>query len=666
MSDRELNTTGLDIRASIRLLDAYSTDQLPSPSSVARRLLVLSNSDTAPTREIAQVVKADPALCGRLLKLANSPLVGFSRPIAVIDDAIIILGIQAVHKLAIGMSVLDKSRQGRCPEFDYERFWRHCVLRAVAAQLLAGRIRSFNPGEAFSVALLADIGKLALATIHPTIYASTLKAYSLIAAADRDDPSVLLALEHEHFATDHCELSRALLMDWGLTEVHLLGLQLYYHPEEALQQSRAAHLAGLIRSAELTAAHLDSGAPDEALAEGLSPLLPPDCTLIQELPTYLEQVRSNAAQWDSILGLATTRASTVNAPAATNPASHRPEPAQGTSAAAAETQDLQTPRSNILIADDDPILRSVVTSLLAAQGYHFLEVDNGAQALASCLKDNPDIVILDWEMPDMSGIEVCRALRKSRNGSLYYVIVLTAHGDEAHLVEAFAAGADDFIKKPVTPAELRARVAAASRLVQLRREVERERTDSREHVAELTTVARRMRDAALTDYLTQIPNRRGILDILKTTWGASERTGSALSCLLLDIDHFKQINDVHGHDIGDLVLQRTAQVIRDNLRSGDSIGRIGGEEFLVVAPLTDRDAAMQLCERLRTAVLQHDLSDIAPIERLTVSVGTATRRPGIRTPYELVTCADNGLFDAKQNGRNQCRLGHQTRGNPDV
>lgn len=658
MSERQLNISGLDIRASIRLLEVHNTDQLPSPSSVARRLLTLSTSDMASTRDIARVVKADPALCGRLLKLANSPLVGFSRPIAVIDDAIIVLGVQAVHKLAIGMSVLDKSRQGRCPEFDYDHYWRHCVLRAVAAQILAANTRTFNPGEAFSVALLADIGKLALATIHPSLYARTLMAYALLASANSGDRSELRALERAHFATDHGELSHALLMDWGLIEVHLLGLRMFHHPEDAPQDSRAAALARLITGAEHTAMHLGDETLTVHLTEVLRSLFPQSFPMYLTPDALLGQVRDSAAQWDSILGLPTHETCAESEAEASRPEITEDTPQDSDEYAFHEQV------SRILIADDDPMMRSVLTTVLVQDGYHIVESTDGEHALATCLRDAPDIVILDWEMPNMSGIQACRAIRRSRHGGLYYVIVLTAHSDEAHLVEAFGAGADDFISKPVSPAELRARVAAASRLVQLRRQAEQERSNSRQHVARITAVARRMRDAALTDFLTNIPNRRCILDFLNTAWARSDRSGSALSCLLIDIDHFKHINDVHGHDVGDLVLQRATRTLRETLRSGDNIGRLGGEEFLVVAPLTDREAAMLLGERLRAAMENLDLSDLGLTGPVTISIGIATRGPGTPTPYALVTRADTGLLTSKRNGRNQCQMGRQPADSP--
>jgi diguanylate cyclase (GGDEF)-like protein len=646
MADQHFNTSGLDIRAAIRLLDAHGTDQLPSPSEVARKLLILSTSDTASRHDIIQVVKADPALCGRLLKLANSPLVGFSRPVAVIDDAIIILGMQAVHKLAIGISVLDKSRGGCCPEFDYDSFWRHCLQRAVAAQILAASTRLFNPGEAFSIALLADIGKLVLATIHSKVYARILMATALMEDPGDIDHHLLLALEREHFATDHCELSHALLVDWGLIEVHLLAVRMFHCPEDSLQDVRAVGLARLIRAAERTSVHMHTGAPVEELAASLHEEFPQHFMELIETITYLDQVRSNASQWESIMGFAADRKSA-------SVARNRAE------ANTTETSEclFREQSAHVLIADDNPSMRLVLSRILAQGGYAVVEATDGAHALTACLKDSPDIVILDWEMPNMSGVDVCRALRKTKQGSLFYLIVLTAHSDEAHLVEAFAAGADDFIAKPVSPAELCSRVAAAARLVQLRRQIDQERTNSREYTAELTAVARRMRDAALTDFLTDIPNRRSILDILNNTWASSDRSGLPLSCLLIDIDRFKTINDVHGHDLGDLVLQRTTRIFRDSLRSGDTVGRLGGEEFLVVAPLTDCDAAMQLCERLRTAVVNHDFSDLALTSQVTVSIGIATRESHIHTSHDLVTCADAGLLEAKRCGRNQCRLG---------
>ncbi|HEY9198086.1 MAG TPA: GGDEF domain-containing protein [Gammaproteobacteria bacterium] len=157
------------------------------------------------------------------------------------------------------------------------------------------------------------------------------------------------------------------------------------------------------------------------------------------------------------------------------------------------------------------------------------------------------------------------------------------------------------------------------------------------------------------NFLTGIPNRRCILDILNTHWSTSGRSRQALSCLMIDVDYFKVINDSFGHDVGDQVLQIIARLIRDNLREGDSVGRIGGEEFLVVAPLPDREAAMQLCERLRSAVSQHDFGARSSTGHMTISTGIATREPDTAVPYDLVTRADAGLLEAKTSGRDRCR-----------
>ena len=209
-------------------------------------------------------------------------------------------------------------------------------------------------------------------------------------------------------------------------------------------------------------------------------------------------------------------------------------------------------------------------------------------------------------MPEMDGLQFCQALRRFGSGRNMYVLLLTGRGEEDRIVEAFDAGVDDYIVKPFKPKLLLARIRAGRRVVELQQQVEKDKKLQREQVAKLAVLNRKLRAAALTDPLTELPNRRYAMKRLDVEWANAERTGHPLSVLMVDIDRFKTINDTHGHDMGDLVLRETAKAMCRTLRRSDTCARIGGEEFVVISPNTDPEGARSLAERIRNEGRNHD------------------------------------------------------------
>ena len=220
--------------------------RLPSPGEVARQIQALSLRDDVSTAEIAAWVRQDPVLTGRLLKFANSPAIGFSRPVVAIQDALVLLGIGVVRQLAIGLSVMADNMDGPCRVFDYPRFWSESLATGVTAQVLCTRGLAFSGEEVFSTGLLSDVGRLALAALEPETYGELLNA---------GDDATLLQRERETFGLDHLMLTAALLREWGLPEVHVEGV-LHHERPPALQEgdsARARLLAHLLSTARLAA-----------------------------------------------------------------------------------------------------------------------------------------------------------------------------------------------------------------------------------------------------------------------------------------------------------------------------------------------------------------------------------------------------------------------------
>jgi len=293
----------------------------------------------------------------------------------------------------------------------------------------------------------------------------------------------------------------------------------------------------------------------------------------------------------------------------------------------------------ILIAEDVAMLRRSLKRTLEGWGYEVVAAKDGVEAWRILQEDDaPRLVVLDWMMPKLDGVEVCRlARRHGTSGTPPYIVMLTSMHKSADIVAGLEAGANDFIAKPFRPAELRARLEVG------RRTVDHDETQA-EANRELTVETH-------TDALTGIMNRRAIFERLEEEVGRAAREGATLSVGMLDLDHFKRVNDTFGHAVGDEVLREVVRVAASVLRSYDSIGRVGGEEFLVILPQAPGAGARNALERIRTAVAATPVSVGGESIPMTVSLGGAAW--GGEPTAELVERADTALYEAKNAGRDR-------------
>jgi diguanylate cyclase (GGDEF)-like protein len=233
-----------------------------------------------------------------------------------------------------------------------------------------------------------------------------------------------------------------------------------------------------------------------------------------------------------------------------------------------------------------------------------------------------------------------------------YILILTGREEEARVVEAFDAGADEFVTKPFNPKILLARVRAGQRMIELREKTEVDHREREQHFAEMAVLNRKLKTAAMTDELTRLPNRRYAMKRLEQEVASANRNGMPLSVIMIDIDHFKAINDEFGHDIGDQVLRETAQVLKRETRKGDEVCRLGGEEFLVICENSNLGTGHQTAERIRSAVEEHTVGH-GFHRRITISGGVASLDAGPLSVDELLKEADRRVYAAKARGRNQ-------------
>jgi diguanylate cyclase (GGDEF)-like protein len=617
-----------------------AADQLPSPSGVVMALLRLVDSETTSVAEIAHVLETDPALAGRILKLANSASAGASRTIASVRDAVTRLGVRTLRNSVLAFSLVAKYGRGTCRQFDYQGFWSQSLAAAVAAQLLARNRGSSVPEEAFTAGLLCQVGRLALASIYPQEYGDILGQQ----AADPDHQ--LVRLEREAFATDHNEFTAALLQNWGLPRSVIEAAHYHEHPQQGVFTAETQppllaqllHLAVQLAAVCVCADNQRGEELEELSARGKT------CGMNRgELLPLADDTAREWIEWGQVLAVPTKPV-----PRLTDPGPDYPVDAAAVGEASTGVEPLR-----VMIVDDDPIEVRLLSHHLRAAGHTVLSAANGQEGLRLALEASPQLVITDWMMPVIDGLAFCRALRRTKHGRQMYVIMLTGCEDEEHLVQAFEAGTDDYVVKPFRPRMLLARVRAARRVVHLQAEVNRDQEAIRHYLADLAVANRKLQEAAFTDVLTQLPNRRYALGRLDQEWCTAQRADRSLACLLIDIDHFKKVNDSYGHDVGDAVLREAATRLREALRRNDVVCRLGGEEFLVICPDTGQLGGELCAERLRGTIAATPIQALGVALPVTVSVGLAIRTPGLQGPDDLLKAADQGVYAAKATGRNR-------------
>jgi two-component system cell cycle response regulator len=299
--------------------------------------------------------------------------------------------------------------------------------------------------------------------------------------------------------------------------------------------------------------------------------------------------------------------------------------------------------NKVLIAEDDAMSRRILQSWLESWGYDVTVAEDGATAWTILQRGSPpELLILDWVMPKIDGIELCRRIRESKHGPYQYILLVTANDKKQDIVKGLKAGADDYLTKPIDRNELQARLSVGKRILSLQ--------DG------LIQTREALRFQATHDALTGIWNRGTILEMLHRELKRAARSGSATGVLMLDLDHFKRVNDTYGHLTGDVVLKEAAQRISLAVRAYDLVARYGGEEFLIVLPGCDKEQIQECAERIRSAIAIAPVIDSSAEISITASIGAAVAICSTTTETEVITAADVALYQAKNGGRNRVVL----------
>ncbi len=302
-----------------------------------------------------------------------------------------------------------------------------------------------------------------------------------------------------------------------------------------------------------------------------------------------------------------------------------------------EKQHLRTKPRKVLIAEDNAVSAQILQENIKDWGYEVVLAMDGKQAWQALQDEEIGLAVLDWMMPKISGIKLCKKIRQidyqNRNQEYTYIILLTAKDEQKDLIEGFSAGADDYITKPFNPLELKARLKTGKRLIDLQRQLQ---------------------ELANRDGLTGLWNRKRMYRILEKEINRTQRMTQPLAIIMIDIDNFKRINDTHGHQSGDAVLQVVSSILKKRVRSYDEICRYGGDELLIILPNCNLRETNKIAERLRQAVSYQKVNTENAVLDITISLGgvsTGSKRIDLK-PEALVSKSDEALLEAKNKGRN--------------
>lgn len=300
----------------------------------------------------------------------------------------------------------------------------------------------------------------------------------------------------------------------------------------------------------------------------------------------------------------------------------------------------------VLIADDDKLSRVYLKDLLTKWGYEALQAEDGEQAWQILHEDSPRLVVVDWMMPKLDGPDLCRRLRESGDEIYRYVILLTGRDSKDDIIRGLKSGADDYITKPFMPEELEMRLRVGRRILELQQSLQ-EALDFQ-------------RFQAQHDHLTGLLYRGEIFGILEQELNRAERQCSRVAIIMGDLDHFKKVNDTFGHVAGDAVLVELAKRMKKALRIYDSVGRYGGEEFLLVLPGCANEEAERIANRILDSIQSQPVLFQDTSIPVTISLGLAFNKVNGHTDVtDIVQAADSAMYQAKQNGRNRFEIAVQ-------
>jgi len=611
--------------------DRQDLPHFSGPQGVAAKLLQACQQELCSPSTVAGLLAEDPLLSARLLKFA--PAAKGRSPAEAIPHCIGTLGVVAVKNLALVFSLLDQHRSGSCQGFDYRGYWSEVLLTYFIMMEMHAEASACVAHETSTWAMLSGIGRLALASAFPQELAPLL--------ADGLSGAALLEQEQARLHTNHLSLSLELLRQWGLPD-NLSGLvmaQVNVPPNRPASDSGLGALASADawQFACLTARQLcHANAQAGSLASVLFAFANASGIPHAKLITRVQQAVAKSLAGAEVLGVELSVSTMMD------------KLPQGTPSIVADS------RLRILIVEDDPIVRTLLETWLKVDvGHSLISAGNGEQALELARQHLPQLIITDWRMPVMDGIAFCKALRLTDWGRSIYVLMLTASSGDDDLVEAFEAGVDDFLVKPVKRQSLGARLQAAWRYIHFREQWRQDNERLAVANEQLELQNRQLQLHSTVDTLTGLPNRRAGQRALTQAMSAAQRHGLQMCLICFDLDCIQLIHDSAGHVTGDEVLQLIGVTVQQTLRVEDTVCRWDEDAFLIIAPGTALTDGIKAAQRLRDAVVSHLITLESSAINVTIHIGVACWDAESKSREQLLVEVEQALAAAKRAGKNQ-------------
>ena len=614
-----------------------SAGKLPSPPKLVNEILKLSQSDSAGLVDIAKLLELDPGLSGKVISYANSAGFSGDRNISSVVHAITRIGMSITSQLTLSFSLISKYNNGSCRAFDHSKFWLKCLAKATACRILTQENQFIDPDITFTLGLLSEVGRLALATHFPQEYSEILESTV--------DENALKEAELAIFSINNAQLSAFILENWGFSSSFIEALN-------ALDQEHSITDMDVLTKQIVSVLNLAESIANLCLSEKYQ----------QDQITDIKRAAKEYPVSDAVLSEIINQ-TIVDWTGASKlfqlPTLDRPEFDK-----ALLNKEGQNTEQNgeiqllVLVVDDDPLTLISLKKLITQLNHKVITAKDGVEAQQKILEYSPQLIITDWVMPEMDGLALCRALRKIDVCKHLYIIILTSCETDQELVEAFEAGADDYVVKPFSPQVLSARLKSAQRLIQQHNKIEQATHTIQSYANKLKTTNIQLNQLAMHDALTNLPNRRYVMEYLGQKWTEASQEKEILCCILIDIDFFKKVNDLNGHDAGDYVLEKVANTLKQTIRSKDIVSRLGGEEFLFVGFVADINMSLRIAERLRVAIEKLENNFKGQYIPVTISSGIGLKNSSMNNYDQLIKAADNALYQSKHNGRNQFTLFH--------
>ena len=565
-----------------------------------------------------------------------------------VAELVQLLGLDMVRDIVLSMVILRSYRMGICRRMVRDEFWGKALARGVAAQHVGMMVGAKDPTRCFLSGLFQDLGEIVLAETYPGRYSGLLEKAG-------GDEVVLRQLEREAFGVDRDSVTWATLRDYGVSR-GVFGPMFFASCElrDRISSLRPTEerLPDIMRVATLIA---DLVTADMKQRMKLWPDFIKERNCLEVSRDVMNNLGDKVVNdwwfWGDLLTFPTRTVPGFGELSDWNERGAEPKRYNRTGGKSLVANS-KGAGLHILLVEDDSMTRLATRRKLEKAGHQVDVAVDGVQALAMLRQSPPQVILSDWHMSGMDGLELCKYVRSTEYGERMFFILFTGEVDETQIVRAYEAGIDDFIDKTSSLQILLARILSSRKSLQHWESIDRDRRIIRSHCENSRHQAAMMKRDSLTDTLTDLPNRRYAMDRLREEWARSDRSSASLGLVMMDIDFFKSVNDTYGHDVGDAVLREVALTLKNVTRRGEAACRIGGEEFLIICSDADLESTARCAERVRKAIEARVIHAGAFQTNVTVSLGVAAKSAATQDINALFKATDEAVYKAKENARN--------------